>query len=222
MKRDVHVVVGLGNPGTRYERTRHNVGFLVVDTLARKLDVHDWRTRFDAEVVTADVDRHRLVLVKPMTYMNLSGTAVREVVHWYRVPLDHLLVVYDDVDLPFGRLRLRAGGGSGGHHGVESIVAALGSDRFARLRVGIGRPSDGRTVTAHVLSRFSPEEEQRLPNILDRASEAVLVWCRDGLAPAMNRFNRVLSEDRERVALRMVRCGEEDLGRSSPDTRYVK
>jgi PTH1 family peptidyl-tRNA hydrolase len=187
---DLSVVVGLGNPGQRYARTRHNVGFLVVDALAARLGVNQWRERFDAQSVLAEAGQTRLVLAKPMTFMNQSGRAVRQLVAWYRVSIDRLLVVHDDVDLPFGTLRVRLGGGSGGHHGVESIIAALGTSRFARLRLGIGRPSDGRDVTAYVLSRFRSEEEALLADILETAADAALTWCLEGIVAAMNRFNR--------------------------------
>ena len=190
MSQAIALIVGLGNPGPRYARTRHNAGFLVIDALARRLGVQQWRERFDAETAVTEENNARLILVKPMTYMNLSGRAVRQALDWYRVPLERLLVVYDDVDLPFGTLRLRLGGSSGGHHGVESIIAALGSDRFARLRVGIGRPRDGRDVTVYVLSRFTPEEEAALVGIIERATDAALTWSREGIVQAMNRFNR--------------------------------
>lgn len=190
MSRAISLIVGLGNPGSRYARTRHNAGFLVVDALARRLGVQQWRERFDAEIAASEDDDTRLILVKPMTFMNLSGRAVRQALDWYRVPHERLLVIYDDVDLPFGTIRLRLGGSSGGHHGVDSIIAALGSDRFARLRVGIGRPRDGRDVTAYVLSRFTPEEEGALTGIIEQAADAALTWSREGIVQAMNRFNR--------------------------------
>uniref|UniRef100_A0A831TAI5 Peptidyl-tRNA hydrolase n=1 Tax=Thermorudis peleae TaxID=1382356 RepID=A0A831TAI5_9BACT len=190
MSQEIALIAGLGNPGARYARTRHNAGFMVVDALARRLGVQQWRERFDAQLATCDGAGTRVILLKPMTYMNLSGRSVQQALSWYRVPLDRLLVVYDDVDLPFGTIRIRLGGSSGGHHGVESIIVALGSDRFARLRVGIGRPHDGRDVTAYVLTRFTPEEEERLPGIIERAAEAALTWSREGIVKAMNLFNR--------------------------------
>ncbi|MCM8750386.1 aminoacyl-tRNA hydrolase [Thermomicrobiaceae bacterium CFH 74404] len=190
MSQEITLIAGLGNPGARYARTRHNAGFMVVDVLARRLGVQQWHERFDAQLATCDEAGRRLILLKPMTYMNLSGRSVQQALSWYRVPLDRLLVVYDDVDLPFGTIRIRLGGSSGGHHGVESIIVALGSDRFARLRVGIGRPRDGRDVTAYVLTRFTPEEEERLPGIIERAAEAALTWSREGIVKAMNLFNR--------------------------------
>ncbi len=199
MSQETRVIVGLGNPGPRYARTRHNVGFLVVDALARRLGVDRWLNRFEAEIALAEAGDVRLILVKPLTFMNLSGRAVRQAVAWYRVPLDGLLVVYDDVDLPFGSIRLRLGGSSGGHHGVESIIAALGNDRFARLRIGIGRPSDGRDVTAYVLGRFRPEEEAALTGIVERAADAALTWSQEGIVRAMNQFNRPVWRDQRPV-----------------------
>jgi PTH1 family peptidyl-tRNA hydrolase len=132
----VKIVVGLGNPGQQYAATRHNLGFMVVDEIARRYTVSDRRKRFRSEIVSISIGGERVVLVKPQTYMNLSGTAVREVVTWYKADTDSLLVVVDDIDLPFGTTRMRPGGGSGGHNGMKSIIADLGTDAFARIPLG--------------------------------------------------------------------------------------
>lgn len=186
------VVIGLGNPGSQYERTRHNVGWLVLDRLAERAGLAGRHKARDAAVTVRG--RHRgidLVLVKPTTYMNLSGVAVRKVLARERVPLGDMLIVVDDFDLPFGRLRMRAEGSAGTHNGLRSIVAELGTQKWARLRVGIGVGTEGHGGSArdHVLSTFSADEMRLLPDVLDAAADAVEVWALDGPARAADRFN---------------------------------
>jgi peptidyl-tRNA hydrolase, PTH1 family len=184
----VKIVIGLGNPGREYAATRHNLGFMVVDELARRLAASERRNRFQSILVEAFDDGQKIALVKPQTYMNLSGSSVREVVRWYKVPLDDLLVVVDDIDLPFTAMRLRARGGSGGHNGLKSIIAELGTDEFSRLRIGVGR-GQGEAIR-QVLTRFGPEEGRLLPNTIRAAADCVLEWERAGIISAMNRCNR--------------------------------
>jgi PTH1 family peptidyl-tRNA hydrolase len=184
----VKVVVGLGNPGRQYAETRHNVGWMVADRLADRASWSDRPARGSSAAVVSG--RYRgldLALVKPHTFMNLSGVAVRKALVRFRAPLEDLLVVVDDFALPFGRLRFREGGSSGGHNGLESIIAELGSDRFARLRVGIGDPG-GRAID-HVLSRFSVEERGALDEVIDAAADAVEEWARLGTNKAATRWN---------------------------------
>jgi len=184
----VKIVVGLGNPGRQYEETRHNVGWMVLDRLA---DRAGWagrgRTRDAAATVYGRYNGLDLMLVKPQTFMNLSGIAVRKVLARQRAPLDDLLVVVDDFALPMGRLRLRAEGSPGGHNGLRSIIGELGSQDFARLRVGIGEPS--RAAKDHVLSRFAPAERKVLAEVIDAAADAVEDWAREGVARAASRWN---------------------------------
>lgn len=182
------IVVGLGNPGREYAATRHNVGFMVVGCIARRVGAAEPKRRFRSELAEGAIDGEKLILVAPQTYMNLSGHAVREVVHWYRVPLDDVLVVLDDLDLPFGTLRLRGRGSAGGHRGLESIIEQLGTDAVPRLRIGIGR-GHGEAIS-HVLARFNEEEARHLPEVIDRAADAALLWAREGLTAAMNVVNR--------------------------------
>ena len=182
------IVVGLGNPGREYAATRHNLGFMILDELARRQCAAERRNRFHSDVVEIFDAQEKIVLLKPRTYMNLSGTAVREAIHWYKTSLDELLVVVDDIDLPFGSLRARAKGGSGGHNGLKSIISELQSDAFPRLRIGIGRGPGH--ATRQVLSRFTSEEERVLPSILEAAADCVLEWERHGIISAMNRCNR--------------------------------
>lgn len=183
------LIVGLGNPGQQYARTRHNVGFMVIDTLARCLPNAQDRRRFDAVLRETTGPAGRLVLLKPQTFMNRSGMAVRPAMHWYKLRPEHVLVIYDELDLPFGQLRLRPSGSSAGHNGIKSIISQLGTDDFPRLRVGVGRPRGGNSV-GYVLSRFSQVEAVELPRLLSRAADAVLSWQADGIDAAMNAYNR--------------------------------
>lgn len=183
----MRLVVGLGNPGRRYRGTRHNVGFEVVERLARR-----WGARFraegKAEVAEAEFAGQPVVLAKPLTYMNVSGEAVQELVHRWDLDPRQVLVVYDDIDLPVGRVRVRARGSSGGHRGMGSVLEALGTREVPRVRVGIGRPDQD--ATDHVLSGFEPFERAQVEEALERAADAVEVALREGLHRAMDRFNR--------------------------------
>ena len=185
----VFLIVGLGNPGREYRETRHNAGFMVLDRLAARLGESFSRLESHALVSKAIYQNNRLVLAKPQTYMNVSGQAVGGLARFYKVPPENFLVLYDDVDLPLGILRLRPGGGSAGQKGMDSIIQRLGSEDFARLRVGIGRPSGKMEAGDYVLQRFSPSEAAILPQILDRAVDAILTFTAEGLEKAMNVFN---------------------------------
>ncbi len=184
----MRIIVGLGNPGSRYAKTRHNIGWMVLDRLA---DRAGWagggKERDAARVIWGRFDGLDLELVKPQTFMNESGLAVRKVLARAHAPLDDLLVVADDFALPFGRLRLRASGSAGGHNGLRSIIGELDSQKFARLRVGIGEPS--RAAVDHVLSTFDGTERADLEDIIDAAADAVIDWARDGASRAANRWN---------------------------------
>lgn len=183
------LIIGLGNPDRRYQHTRHNVGWEVIDRLARRLGVAVDQEDGWALVGSAKVGRHRVLLAKPQTYVNLSGAAAAHLRRRHRVRLDDLVVIVDDLDLPLGRLRLRPGGSHGGHNGLRSIIDAVGGDAFPRLRVGIGRPPEGVDPADHVLTRFTPEERAVMDPALERAADAVETVIREGLHAAMNRFN---------------------------------
>jgi PTH1 family peptidyl-tRNA hydrolase len=185
----VKLIVGLGNPDRRYRQTRHNVGWEVIDHAARRFGVAVDQKGAWALVGGAKLGRHRILLAKPQTYVNRSGMAVADLRRRHRVKLADLLVIVDDLDLPPGRLRLRAGGSHGGHNGLRSIIDALGSDAFPRLRVGIGRPPEGVDPAEFVLTPFSESERALIEPALDRAVDAVETVVRDGLPAAMNRFN---------------------------------
>ena len=181
------VVVGLGNPGRQYADTRHNFGFFVVDELARRTNAPTSRKRMKAEITETRLGDDRLVLVMPQTYMNDSGIAVREIVRWYKASHEDVLVIVDDLDLPFGQIRIRARGSAGGHNGLKSIFAELGTQEIPRLRVGIG--GGGNHAIAHVLSRFSPDEEAALPAVIARAADVAELWMDRGIIEAMNIAN---------------------------------
>jgi PTH1 family peptidyl-tRNA hydrolase len=179
----------LGNPGSKYAATRHNLGFVTVEAINRRHPPQTERRRFEAIIREVTIGQRRVALVCPQTMMNNSGYAVSQVMRWYRLAPAEILVVYDELDLPFGRIRIRPGGGPGGHNGVRSIIDQLGTNEFARLRIGIGRPTSGSAVS-YVLSRFRREEEERVPEIVQLAADAAICWATDGLDTAMNQFNR--------------------------------
>ena len=189
----MHIVTGLGNPGRDYENTRHNIGFMVLKELARRHNPPAGRSRFRAEIFEFFLGSEKVVLVAPQTFMNLSGVAVQQVMNWYKADLDDLLVVYDDLDLPFGQLRVRASGSAGGHNGLKSIIQELGSQQVPRLRVGIGRGPG--TAVAHVLSRFNPDDAKALPDVVARAADMVELWIRTDLTTTMNEANRKPEQD---------------------------
>jgi PTH1 family peptidyl-tRNA hydrolase len=188
------LIVGLGNPGKRYARTRHNVGFDVLDLLASRHHV-DW------EAAPRGIDglsgRWRqadVVLAKPLTFMNLSGDAVRDLLQFYKIDATDSLIVVDDINLELGRLRARPSGSAGGHNGLKSVIEALGSEGFARLRVGVGRGDARRDLADHVLATFEPDERSIVAETVARAADAVELFITEGIGPVMNRFNR--KEDR--------------------------
>lgn len=178
------LVVGLGNPGKEYERTRHNVGFMVVDEVARRFGVTSWKTKDNAKQFYDS--QRRVVLVEPQSYMNLSGAPTRVVASWYRTAPQAVLVVVDEMDIPFGQLRMRPSGGHGGHNGLRSMIATM-TDQFPRLRVGVGRPQHD--TIDHVLSPFSAVEQETLPHVVDAAADTVELWLNDGLEKAMQFSN---------------------------------
>lgn len=182
-------VVGLGNPGGEYERTRHNVGFQVLDRLAARKTIDIRRLEFEALTARAELGRSMVLLVKPQTFMNASGRSAAAALAELGLGPERLLAVYDDLDLPVGRLRIRAEGGAGGHRGVASLLQELGSPSFGRLRVGIGRPAEGSSVLEHVLSPFADSELAEVDRVVDRAADAVECIVTDGITRAMEAFN---------------------------------
>ena len=183
------VIVGLGNPGGSYSRSRHNVGFRVVDELAGRHGMRFSRREYRSQVADGRIADEPVLLMKPQTYMNLSGDAVQRARRDLRLEPNEFLVVYDDLDLAAGRLRVGASGGAGGHHGVESIIEALGSKGFSRIRIGIGRPGSKDANVDYLLDSMTQEEAEALAGSVARAADAVEVALRDGVASAMSRFN---------------------------------
>lgn len=184
----VKLIAGLGNPGVKYARNRHNIGFMALGHLARAEKVEFHRQRFNAQLAEVSLGGERVLLAKPQTYMNSSGNAVGKLVAFYHIARPDVMVVYDDLDLPLGKIRLRANGSSGGHHGMESIIHAVGGTEIPRLRIGIGRPDPTQDV-GHVLGNFLQDEQATLDDVLERAEQALRVWAREGIVTAMNRFN---------------------------------
>ncbi len=187
------LICGLGNPGREYERHRHNVGFMVVGELCRRARASLDQKKFEADVGTGNLGGEKVLFVLPQTYMNLSGKSLAGAARFYNIAPQDVLVIHDERDLPLGRMQLKAGGGAGGHNGLKSILESYGEDGFGRLRFGIGKPEGPNAkerVPGYVLSNFSGEENKLLPELLVRAADASEAWVRDGLATAMNRFNR--------------------------------
>jgi PTH1 family peptidyl-tRNA hydrolase len=184
----IKLIVGLGNPGQRYAHSRHNVGFMVVERFAHAHDMRFSRKRFNAEIAEGEIDGTRVMLAKPQTYMNLSGEAVGKLYKFYKIEPHDLIVVYDDLDLPLGKTRMRAKGSAGGHHGMESIIARIGTSDFPRLRVGIGRPNPDADID-HVLGEFEGDERKLMDETFANASDAIDVWLADGIDAAMNKYN---------------------------------
>jgi PTH1 family peptidyl-tRNA hydrolase len=194
------LIVGLGNPGKAYAQNRHNVGFWCLNYFARLHSIRFDRRQCQAKVGTSQVSGEKLLLVKPQTFVNLSGQSVAGLVHRHNVPLGNLLVIYDDLDLPLGKIRLRQSGSSGGHKGMHSIISALGSEEFPRIRVGIGRPrAEGQSISEdaivnYVLSDFTPQEEAIVKPVIPSVSEAIDCFLSQGIDAAMSKFNQSLYE----------------------------
>ena len=194
----MHLIVGLGNPGAEYAKTRHNAGFLLVEKLAAQ-----WKSgwtnerKFQARISRPERGEKKVLLAEPQTFMNLCGESVGALVKFYQLPLEKILVVVDDADLPLGEIRLRPGGGTGGHHGLESVTQHLGSKEYPRLRIGIGRKNEAREITGHVLGKFSVGENALLEKVLERAAGQMECWLNVGLQKAMSQFNGVVDSTNE-------------------------
>ncbi|WP_202081448.1 aminoacyl-tRNA hydrolase [Caldalkalibacillus salinus] len=184
------LIVGLGNPGPKYEDTRHNIGFMVIDHLARALNIEVTQNKGKGLVGEGLVEGQKVMLVKPMTYMNLSGECVRALMDYYKIPIDDVLIIYDDLDLPFAKFKLRMKGSSAGHNGLKSIIAHLGTQAFQRVKMGIGRPEYG-DIIPYVLGKFAKEEQKHLQPWIEEAGEASLAFVTEpDFSKVMNRFNR--------------------------------
>lgn len=191
------LIVGLGNPGREYQTNRHNIGFMLISRLAEKLDVSFTRVESKAMVTKTTFQSKLVIMAKPQTYMNLSGQSVGSLAKFYKIQLDHLMVIYDDVDLPFGRIRIRPSGGSAGQKGMGSIIDQLGTEEIPRMRLGVGRPPGSKGAASYVLRNFTGEDAEFLPQVLDRGVEAVLTFISEDLITAMNRFNSKTDNDND-------------------------
>lgn len=186
---DMFLIVGLGNPGPRYANTRHNMGFDTVDLLSRKYGIKVSKIAHKALIGEGTAEGRRIVLAKPQTYMNLSGESVRDIVAWYKTPLSNVILVYDDIDIEFGRIRIRPKGSSGSHNGMKSVIYQLESDEFPRVRIGIGKPPEGYDLADYVLGRFTKEEREIIDASIERAACAIGVIITLGIDEAMARYN---------------------------------
>lgn len=189
------VVIGLGNPGWEYQNTRHNVGFMVIDRLASNLKIDSFEQKWNGLVANRLLKGEEIYLLKPMTYMNLSGKCIKSVIDATSVNFHDILVVLDDTELPLGTIRIRARGSSGGHNGLQSIIDECGTEDIPRLRIGIGRPPENVELAEYVLQPFGIEEKDLLEMIIDRAVDGILCWIFEGVENAMNKFNRSFLQD---------------------------
>jgi PTH1 family peptidyl-tRNA hydrolase len=189
MTLDTFLLIGLGNPGREYRDNRHNVGFMLIDRLAVRLDARGMKLQSRAIVTSALYEGRKLILAKPQTYMNLSGQSVQGLLHFYKIPIENFIIAHDDLDIPFGAIRIRPGGGPGGQRGMASTIERLGTKDFPRLRIGIGRPPGRMDPKDYVLQDFPGDEMQTLSEVLDHAADAALTFVLDGLNKAMNQFN---------------------------------
>ncbi len=191
---DPYLIIGLGNPGREYKDTRHNIGFMLIDLLAEKLNARGMKVQSKAIVISALYQERKIILAKPQTYMNLSGQSVQGLLHFYKIPFENLLVAHDDLDIPFGTIRIRPTGGPGGQRGMADTIEQLGTKDFPRLRLGIGRPPGRMQAKDYVLQNFSKEDAKFLPDILSRGVEASLEFVMNGFNMAMNKFNGDIRE----------------------------
>ena len=194
MTENTYLIIGLGNPGREYKDTRHNIGFMLIDQVAVRLNARGMKLQAKAIVTSALYEERKIILAKPQTYMNLSGQSVQGLLNFYKIPIENLLVAHDDLDIPFGTIRIRPGGGPGGQRGMASTIDHLGTKEFPRLRLGIGRPPGRMDPKDYVLQMFSKDDMKLLPEILDRAADAAMEFVMKGLNSAMNKFNGEVSK----------------------------
>lgn len=186
---DPYLLIGLGNPGREYKDTRHNIGFMLIDHLAEKIGARGMKVQSKAIVTSGVYEERKLILAKPQTYMNLSGQSVQGLLHFYKIPLENLLIAHDDLDIPYGTIRIRPTGGPGGQRGMANTIEMLGTKDFPRLRLGIGRPPGRMDPKDYVLQDFSKDELKFMSEFLARASDAAIEFVMKGLNAAMNKYN---------------------------------
>lgn len=186
---DLYIIVGLGNPGKKYAGTRHNAGFMTVDFIAQKLNINIKKIKFKAVYGEGYVGEKRVILVKPQTFMNQSGISVRDIVEWYKIPIENLIVIYDDIDIPAGTIRIRKKGSAGSHNGMRSVIYQLQSEDFPRIRVGIDNPPDNWDLVDYVLGKFSETEQEIVGDSIVRAALATISIVENGIDKSMNLYN---------------------------------
>ncbi|MBB6447471.1 aminoacyl-tRNA hydrolase [Bacillus benzoevorans] len=184
------LIVGLGNPGKQYEQTRHNIGFMVIERIAEKLNIQLDQAKFKGLFGTGFFEGEKVLLLKPLTYMNLSGESIRAIMDFYQIDPEDILVIYDDLDLPAGKIRLRQRGSAGGHNGIKSTISHLGTQEFNRIRVGINRPTNGMAITDYVLGRFAREEQDPIQEAVERSADACIEWTKKPFLQVMNTYNQ--------------------------------
>jgi len=184
------LIVGLGNPGKQYEETRHNIGFKVIDELAKRMDLSLNQSKFKGLCGIGTYNGEKVMLLKPLTYMNLSGESVRPAMDYYQIDLENLLVVYDELDLPVGKIRLRQKGSAGGHNGIKSLITHLGTQEFKRIRIGVDRPKNGMAIPDYVLGRFYNEEQALIEESVHKSADACQVWLQKPFLQVMNEYNQ--------------------------------
>ena len=190
------IITGLGNPGTEYAKTKHNVGFMFVDALAEKLGVTEWKDKFDAKIGEGRIGMEKVLLVKPQTYMNLSGESIAEIVNFYKLdPESEMLIIFDDISLAPGNIRVRKKGSAGGHNGIKSIISSVGTSNFMRIKVGVGEKPQGWDLADHVLGRFSGEDRARVEEAIRDAEDAAVLMIQGEADKAMNDFNAKKQEN---------------------------
>jgi PTH1 family peptidyl-tRNA hydrolase len=190
----MRLIVGLGNPGAQYAKTRHNAGFMVIDKLAGEYGISVNKNKFDVRYGRGDIEDQAVMLAKPMAFMNRSGSPVQKLAAYFNIDSKDLIIIHDDIDLAFGRLKIKEKGGHGGHRGLKSIIQAVGEDAFVRLRIGVGRSETGSSVSDHVLGPFYDDESTLLDGILNRARDALVTILTEGPKAGMNRFNEKNAE----------------------------
>jgi PTH1 family peptidyl-tRNA hydrolase len=183
------MIAGLGNPGTDYSKSRHNIGFKVIDYLADNINIVSAKTKLTANISNTIWEDNRLFLVKPLGYMNRSGSVLNEVARYFQIDISHLIVVHDDVDIQMGKIKIKQKGGHGGHNGIRSVIESLGSDNFIRIRIGIGRPFLQKSMINHVLGNFHSDEEKQINMVIETASRSIKTILLKGISQAMNQFN---------------------------------
>ena len=185
----MYLIVGLGNPEPEYSRTRHNMGFDVINELSKKYNINVEKRGFQALYGTGMIENQKVILCKPQTYMNLSGDAVIEIMKFYKIPVEDILVIYDDIDTKIGKIKIRKKGSSGGHNGIKSIINKLGTENFARIRIGTGKPENSEELIEYVIKKVSLEEYKELQEGIENGVESISVILKDGIDIAMNKFN---------------------------------